>query len=451
MTTTTQGLDAHVNLLVDEIARLLTVASSEASAESFGQFEQNALALANEAVRRALEEHLQARATSSPAEMRIDGVVYRRHQPGEIGYHSLCGTLRVRRFTYRRQGERNGPTIVPLDLDAKLIERATPALAFAVAQGHAKSPSRDVEQDLVAAHRRPPSRSTIDRLGRALGGGWHEAVKQIEPEARAEERLPADANGLCIGLDRTTVPMEEDVHRVQYRMAYVGTVSVVDADGEALVVRRYAAAAHEGPDDVIARMMSDVRAALAAKPQLLLAVIQDGAPELWNLIRPALRREPMITQWHEAIDRYHLEERLSQILELIERDPVKRAKRLRRWKRSLDRNDRAIYRIIRCIENAAWRRRDKPNTQLLTHLTYFGYAHMMHYASLRKLGLPVGSGVTEGACKSLVTMRAKRSGQRWRRPGIAAVLSLRASLHSDRLARLWPSFVSLSIANKLAA
>jgi len=51
-----------------------------------------------------------------------------------------------------------------------------------------------------------------------------------------------------------------------------------------------------------------------------------------------------------------------------------------------------------------------------------------------------GSGVTEGACKSLITSRTKRSGQRWRPRGISAVLALRSLLNSDRLERFWPIF-----------
>ena len=57
----------------------------------------------------------------------------------------------------------------------------------------------------------------------------------------------------------------------------------------------------------------------------------------------------------------------------------------------------------------------------------------MRYASVIGRGLPIGSGVTEGACKSMVTMRCKRSGQRWRDHGISACLSLRALYLNERL------------------
>ncbi|MEO1484012.1 MAG: hypothetical protein AAFU77_18015, partial [Myxococcota bacterium] len=55
-------------------------------------------------------------------------------------------------------------------------------------------------------------------------------------------------------------------------------------------------------------------------------------------------------------------------------------------------------------------------------------------------GLPIGSGVVEGACKSLVQGRAKRSGQRWSQRGLTATLHLRAIDESDRFDRYWAIF-----------
>ena len=60
----------------------------------------------------------------------------------------------------------------------------------------------------------------------------------------------------------------------------------------------------------------------------------------------------------------------------------------------------------------------------------------MRYVTLREAGLPLGSGVTEGACKSLPS-RAKRSGQRWHNPGVSSVMELRAIDQSERLPRFW--------------
>ena len=229
-------------------------------------------------------------------------------------------------------------------------------------------------------------------------------------------------------------------------MAYVGTISFHDADGTALATRRYTAAAHESPTDRLVRpMMADLRHALRQVPALAVGVIQDGAPELWNLLRPALLAEPLVTACYEAIDRYHLTERLADVLRYGEPDASTRRARLSRWNESLDGTDHAIYRIRAWVRDRyadALARSDRRLLeQLAPHLTYLeNNADLMHYARLRAVGLPVGSGVTEGACKSMIKMRTNGSSQRWRPTGLEAVLTLRSMHMSDRLPRFWANF-----------
>jgi len=50
----------------------------------------------------------------------------------------------------------------------------------------------------------------------------------------------------------------------------------------------------------------------------------------------------------------------------------------------------------------------------------------MHYPRYLKHHLPIGSGVTEAACKTLIKQRLCNSGMRWRDKGAGVVLSLRS-------------------------
>ena len=49
----------------------------------------------------------------------------------------------------------------------------------------------------------------------------------------------------------------------------------------------------------------------------------------------------------------------------------------------------------------------------------------MDYAGYRRRGLPIGSGVTEAACKTVFTQRFKRSGMRWHHESGQVILDLR--------------------------
>ncbi len=49
----------------------------------------------------------------------------------------------------------------------------------------------------------------------------------------------------------------------------------------------------------------------------------------------------------------------------------------------------------------------------------------MDYEGYRRRGLPIGSGVTEAACKTVFTQRFKRSGMRWGRESGQVILDLR--------------------------
>ena len=61
----------------------------------------------------------------------------------------------------------------------------------------------------------------------------------------------------------------------------------------------------------------------------------------------------------------------------------------------------------------------------------------MRYAEVAAENLPIGSGVVEAACKTLVTQRMKRSGMQWREEGGQAILTLRALAQSYCFDRAW--------------
>jgi hypothetical protein len=76
--------------------------------------------------------------------------------------------------------------------------------------------------------------------------------------------------------------------------------------------------------------------------------------------------------------------------------------------------------------------------KILTELNYFkNNLARMNYADLAKNNLPIGSGVTEASCKTLVTQRMKCSGMRWDIAGGQGVLTARSLIQSERFDGGW--------------
>jgi hypothetical protein len=424
-----------------------------AAGGDFAGHERAALRLANELVHAELTAALEDLVDAHGDEdVWVDGERYRLHAWGTGRYHSLVGTLAVSRPTFRKVGERNGATVVPLELAAGLMERTSPALAERIAMGKADGTSRDLHRQLVASFRVPPSRSTLEVVGNALGGALDRRQAVVESVARRAETLPTGTRTIVLGLDRTSSPMEEDLATdtprpprkkprirkapppvtVNYRMAFVGTVALADADGDMLRTYKYGATRDDGPDGILHAMMQDVRRALGQDGSLRIVVVQDAAKEMWTLVTAALAAEPSVSAWEELVDHYHAMGHLWAAAEAMEGDT---ATIMARWRQALRKNDNAIAAIGKTLKHEI-ASGYLPTYRIamedeLTFITNNGAR--MRYASLRDAGFPIGSGVTEGACKSFFSVRCKRSGQRWRNPGLAATLACRTQLVNDRL------------------
>jgi hypothetical protein len=465
MTTDLRNAKPEIDDALKKVVKLLR---GVLPAGSFGERERAVLELSNEAVRRVIHDELQDIADSFGDFVEYQGQPYRRHHPGTGRYFSLCGDLVVTRDSYRLIGVHNGPTIIPLELEAGILGSATPELARNVAHGYGQHDMRQHGESLEKAHRLPPPRATLERMAKALAQEVIVELPRIEPKIRCLEVVPDTAQGIVVGIDRTSAPMAEPSDKsraprkkpyqrrapepveVNYRMAYVATVTLVDEYGEALVTRRYAIEASDSEQDMLSRAMADVRHALHRRSDLRLAVIQDGAHEMWNLVRPelnALKDKGIVVAWYEAIDFCHLIERLGEALELI--DCQSRQWQLQGWRRSLVEDDTTIDAIASYLR---FHRKDAKSPEkrkkLKEHITYIENNNdRMRYRTLRDQGMPIGSGITESTCKTVVNMRAKGAGQRWSVPGLRGTLHLRALNASNRFDAFWVHFAKAHVAN----
>ena len=367
----------------------------------------------------------------------------------EATYKTLEGEVKVTRNLYRPDGVRNGKTVDLVGARLGVVEdgwlpEAAAAMAFLLAQGT----SRDAEATARALKRLPYSRSSFERVGHSVGS-LHGIVRpEVETALIERFELPAEAHSVSVSLDRVAMPMEEPRAKPRgrpkkgaakrpvsfvYRMAYCGTVTVHDAQGRGLHTIRYGRMPKSDAKALSESLAADVAALQTRCPQLKVCILTDGAPELHGLLDNALAEALPNVTIHRLVDFWHLVEKLGQAAALIHGEAEGRHV-VARWKLSLLNSRHAIGQLIEALQRSgrcSTRVGDaRPVGDVLRYLR--NHRERMGYAAARALGLPIGSGNVEATCKSLVSLRFRRPGARWKEDSGQHVLDLRALALSDR-------------------
>lgn len=352
-------------------------------------------------------------------------------------YTGLRGEARVQRGLYRQEGVRNGPTIVPMELLAGIVVgRYTPAagkLASLLAQ---EMPSRSADMVCQSAGVLPHSRASQERVGVELGKRWEVLRDHAEPDLVKKLELPESVVAVSVAVDRISLAMAEprtptpaDMAAgikkpidVNYRMAFVGAITLYDKEGDPVSTLRYAHMPQGGAAAMEASFARDLDALLARRSDLRIVTLADGAPEMQAILDRATSNVPVEAR---LVDFWHLVEHLGEAIGATGRYVTDC---LGDWKHELLRDDTAIDRIetdLRAWEREYAKQACPPG--LHSALTYIAnHRDRLRYATPRAAKLPVGSGTVEATGKAIVQVRMKRPGARWGPVGAQAIMGLRA-------------------------
>jgi len=370
--------------------------------------------------------------------LEVGGQIYRRLEPPYAEtYAGLRAPVRVTRHLYRLTGERNGPTIVPLELRAGIVEgRYTPAAAVGLAHMNQAMPSREADEIARSLGVLPYSRSAQHRGGTAMGERWAEIEGTTAAELIADLEIPENACCVALGIDRVSMPMaedrpltEEDRRRgvktpinVQFRMGFAACWTLCDGQGKALLCVRYAHVADGGADAMVERLRADLGKLTSKRPKLRICTLADGSPEMQSLLDHVVEGYTVAAQ---MVDFWHLAEYLGAAIASTGR-PVQPS--LDRFKGYLIEWDAGVDAVeVELREWAASAAPSGPPQELTRALTYIANQRpRLRYANAYRLGMPIGSGHVEATAKTIFETRMKRTGCRWRPDGGQAMLGLRA-------------------------
>ena len=356
----------------------------------------------------------------------IDGEMHRRACRCSQTYLTTAGTVSVTRTLYRvRRGER---AVAALERKVGIVEGYwTPLAARQGAMLVSHLTPRDAEEVLATLGHMQPSKSSLDRLPKALSARWEARREAFEATVReASAKVPDAARAVVVSLDGVMAPM-----RGGYREASCATVSLVDADAERLHSVRMGRMPQSHKATLKTMLVAEVEAVLAKRPDLTVVKLADGARDNWTFLTGAL------PDGVELIDFYHAAEQLKGAFDAAHGvDSPTAAAQFEKFRHRLRHEPDGVERVIRAL---VYLRSKHPNQERIAQvLGYFRTnRHRMGYADAKAQGLPIGSGVVEAACKTLVTERLKRSGMRWGSRGGQAILTLRSLVQSRRFVHAW--------------
>ena len=343
-------------------------------------------------------------------------------------YQTPYGGVEIERYVY--QTSRGGRIYCPLEQHARIIRGATPLFASQISHKYAQLNARAVQTDLAHNHGREVATSYIQHVAQWVGD--IAAAK----EEHWEYALPRLAGGIATvvaSLDGAMIPM---VDSDGWREAMVGTLSFYDHDGERQHTLYLAAAPEYGKHAFIERFAREIARAKQHHPEACWLGIADGAASNWAVLEQHTERQ--------LIDFFHASEYIAKLAQA--RFPQRNAddqraawqhthcNRLKHDASVLDELVAEAARLSR-LSSLSQKHRD----DAYSAWTYFNnHRHQMDYPGFVAAGLPIGSGVTEAACKSLVKQRLCASGMRWKDKGAKIVLSLRALTNTvGRWTQFW--------------
>jgi hypothetical protein len=354
---------------------------------------------------------------------------------------TLFGQIRLERVGYRPTDKTGDPTLFPLALALGLIHGASPALAERAA---------GLLSDTGMTQQR-----VLGQLRQTHGVGWGvkklrqvteflsvemteqrqevQAARLLELLERAHTSTGSHKPVLSVGRDGITLGMRcqgGSVHEV----ATCGTVTVLDRRGRRLGTVYLAYVPEFGQGTMTKQLTLLVKEVLLRwqGPLPRLSYVTDSGDNETTYYDKVLARmkHPRTgdkLEWLRVADYYHASERLWTMAEQL----YGKGSRAASWARKMQKwllKPSGTYRVLHSA--AALRQQQKLRGKKLANFNR-AYRYVrdrmqyMRYADYRKLGIPLGSGVTEAGCKTVYTQRLKLSGMRWQQAGAQRILNLR--------------------------
>ena len=359
--------------------------------------------------------------------IRVNGVKHTVKNYGPEDYETPYGSVSAERYTY--QTSKGGRAYVPLENDARMVLNSTPKYAQIVSGKYARFGADAICEDLLECNGRKLSNNYAKKLSDFVG-----SVAQCY-ESEWEYALPEferPVSTVSLGLDGTCILMHKD----GWREAMCGTIAFFDSDGERMHTIYCAAAPEYGKEIFKDKLSREIDRVQTVFPKVLYVGVADGAKDNWIFLENYTK--------NLVLDFYHAREYISRAASAIfGKDKQGKFAWIADWSHRLKHKQGAIGRLLEELElrrqnldKKDFLERDEELRLVIGY--YNNNKNRMRYSYQLKHNLPLGSGVTEAACKTLIKQRMCISGSRWKNEGASCVMALRSlKLSKGRWQQFW--------------
>jgi hypothetical protein len=315
--------------------------------------------------------------------------------------------------------------VVPMERECRIIGgSSTPRFAKMVSWKYGQLPASKVSEDLSMNHCRKTSRKLIQSLGAAVG----EVARENEFEWTYEMPAMGDVvTHISVSRDGTTTPIVKE----GYRETMCGTLSFYNSKGDRMHTIYTACAPEYGKESFDSVMDMELQQIKKQYPRLTYIGLADGAKNNWMYLKSR-------TEIH-ILDFFHATEHLAEVSVVMRKDETRRRQWLEEACHDLKHKSKGAQLILRELREHRKQFSSTIPEILEQTITYFeNNLPRMHYARYQKKGYPIGSGVTEAACKVLAKQRLSNSGMRWTIPAAQHILLLRGLICTEgRWQQFW--------------
>lgn len=327
--------------------------------------------------------------------LKIGNTKFTAQQKSTKQYETPYGRIPVARYVY--QTSKGGKTYCPLDDLARIIISSTPRFAQMIASKYANSCAAGVKSDLDLSNGRNVSRSYIQDLAEMVG------EMALAEEVTMDYEIPKlkeEVTIIAFSLDGTCMLMKND----GYREAMTGSLSLYNAAGDRLHTIYLGAAPQYGKEIFLGKLEKEINKIKKKYPRATYVGLADGAACNWTF----LNQHTTI----RVLDFYHATEYLSGAADAFGDSPGARKVWLSINCHNLKHDKNGAKAILKeMIERRKVMEYHAKSSKVIIEkldkaITYFtNQLERMNYFEYRAKKLPIGSGVTEAACKTLIKQR----------------------------------------------